>query len=46
MKETVTKTVFKEYDLKTGWAVVNKCKDNITNAKRRISALAKAKGRE
>jgi hypothetical protein len=46
VKETVTKTVFKEYDLKTGWAVVNKCKDNITKAKRRISALPKTNGKE
>jgi hypothetical protein len=46
VKETVTKAVFKENDLKTGLATVNKCKDNITKAKRRISALPKANGKE
>ena len=46
MKETVTKAVFKENDLKTGLATVNNCKDNITKAKLRISASTKANGKE
>jgi len=46
VKETVTKVVFKGNDLKTGLATVNKCKDNITKAKLRISASTKANGRK